>query len=408
MHWIDALCVELGSSGDWVVDPASHRSLDNSDVCVLRTPRGDTAFAKCADVAALMTRFEKTGEKWRISLRSFKNELALYRLLPCAHLAAVQVRIPRCLAMRDEVQSGAGEEEEESMHRRLMLALEYLDPAQHYQLHAFDAAHASAALKYMARFHAACWRRGDGRHQLPADVRAALFACLFTPGCWWRKHLRPSVKFHRLPHVFAQLCDTFPDAFAALARDTRAAAAMHAIAGNVDRIDAACGGAEARTIVHGDWKTSNLFFARSGDGSRPSAADVCAIDFQWTGAAHSGMGDVAYLILSGLQPELLSHAAETALLREYHSELAARMHGGDAGGSEYTWEECMRDYEWEVLDYVKTAGPQLLDGLTPSGMSENATKYGWLTHEYDARATAFLFARAVQAADAVGLVAAGP
>lgn len=64
--------------------PDSVRELENSDTCRLGGSPG--LFAKVMDVIALQERFDKTGEKWATSVRSFANELSFYRDLGDATL----------------------------------------------------------------------------------------------------------------------------------------------------------------------------------------------------------------------------------------------------------------------------------------------------------------------------------
>lgn len=291
------------------------------------------------------------------------------------------------------------------MLQRFALALDLLEEPAYYQLHTFDAAHTEAALRYAARFHAAFWENyhphgTGGAAQLPAATSARLKDALFEPGCWWRKHLRPGVSFNRVPTIFLQLAAAFPESFGApSAADV---VAMEAIAEGVDTITAACQRSRRRTLVHGDFKTSNLFFARHSPTATsavaiqipaPSANDVASIDFQWAGSAGSGLGDVVYLIAGGLDaPHLSAHVP--ALLAAYYTELRERLPKAVV----YSWEDCSEDYDWELLDYAKTALPHLLDGLSPALLVKNRRKYGWLTHEYDAAATAWLCREAIRAA----------
>lgn len=395
-EWVaSSLCA--AGLGDWTPTAAT-TELENSDVCVFERCdasaglRASRLFIKCMDVPGLMQRFEKTGEKWSTSLRSFANELAFYRGVgqdATRALLSLGVHVPQCsLALHESASQAAST----VMHQRFALGLELFDESTHYQLHTFDAAHVEAALRYIARFHAAFWS-SDG-----AEMHAAprLKEALFEHGCWWRKHLRPSVKFSRLPTVFLQLAAAFPESFGCTTAAD--ASAMQTIADSVDTITAACRRVQKRTLVHGDFKTSNLFFKRqttSGTTAAPSADDVVAIDYQWSGCAHSGLGDVAYLILGGLDAKLLPEHS-TVLLEKYYDELRQRL----PPTVPYTFAECLEDYDWETLDYVKTALPQLLDGLSAALLAENKLKYGWLTHEYDSEATAWLCREAIRAAQA--------
>lgn len=170
------------------------------------------------------------------------------------------MKIPTCYASLHEratvITPGSAEE-------RFALALELLGEEQHYQLHVFDLAHAEAALRYIARFRAAFWDcRSSERGLSEPSETAHLKSLLFTPGCWWRKQLRPSIRYDRITAVYVGLVTAFPDVFGGVINETDASA-MQAIADNADLIAARCLLYGARTLVHGDFKTSNLFFFRS-------------------------------------------------------------------------------------------------------------------------------------------------
>jgi hypothetical protein len=113
---------------------------------------------------------------------------------------------------------------------------------------------------------------------------------------------------------------------------------------------------------------------------------VCAvfIDFQWTGPARSGVGDVIYFLVGGVDNDTL--ACYDEMLDVYYTELIKCL-----DGVEYTREEFMKDCAFEYLDYFKTAIPQLHKGLCPELCKENASKYGWLTHEFDEEAVAWFY-----------------
>lgn len=64
----------------------------------------------------------------------------------------------------------------------------------------------------------------------------------------------------------------------------------------------------------------------------------------------------------------------------------------------FSWEEFTEEWNVEFLDYFKTALPQLLKGLTPEQAKANR-KYGWLTHEFDERATLWFCRTALSCVD---------
>ena len=91
-----------------------------------------------------------------------------------------------------------------------------------------------------------------------------------------------------------------------------------------------------RTIVHGDFRLDNLFFA-TPEGGDP----LTVIDWQLASRAR-GVFDVAYFIC-GTVPPAERKANEMDLLRMYHSVLAENgVHG-------YGFDQCFEDYRLSVL-----------------------------------------------------------
>jgi len=96
------------------------------------------------------------------------------------------------------------------------------------------------------------------------------------------------------------------------------------------------------TIVHGDYRTDNLFFETAAGGAPFSVAD-------WQIACRGrGIFDVAYLLCGGLDAELRA-ANEERLVRLYHDTLA------ENGVRGYGFEQCWTEYRrmsLYVLVYV--------------------------------------------------------
>lgn len=191
------------------------------------------------------------------------------------------------------------------------LLLEYFSPERYQQHQDLTFDQAKIAVSTLAKFHAFHWK----------DTDAAANKDLFERGGWWRAELRPSVKFDTIAESFKSLCVNFVEEFKDV--DTVESYALmqklqdhvvdigrckerviHTREGKISPImmpppfDSHTGERIRRkgdrTLMHGDCKTSNLFFTLSDD-------NVALIDFQWTGAASSGVGDVAYLLWSGMQ-----------------------------------------------------------------------------------------------------------
>jgi aminoglycoside phosphotransferase (APT) family kinase protein len=92
--------------------------------------------------------------------------------------------------------------------------------------------------------------------------------------------------------------------------------------------------AAPRTILHGDFRLDNLFFAADG-----SLASI--IDWQTVNRGPGAL-DVAYFIAGSLPPET-PEAVIDDLLRSYHDTLVA------AGVADYSFERLLADYEEALL-----------------------------------------------------------
>jgi hypothetical protein len=100
-----------------------------------------------------------------------------------------------------------------------------------------------------------------------------------------------------------------------------------------------------RTLIHGDVRLDNIFFAADGE------APPVVIDWQLVSAGR-GPYDLAYFLGTNLPSELRAEHEE-ALIRRYHATIAAT----DPG---YSFDDCWRDYRVGLLlvfsFWVQTAG----------------------------------------------------
>ena len=127
------------------------------------------------------------------------------------------------------------------------------------------------------------------------------------------------------------------------------------------------------TLIHGDFKAANLFFAAvDGEGREESpgdgisrregvkveesacvvgAASVAALDFQFAGRG-AGAEDVAYLLF----PDAKGHyfEEEGALLKAYHEELVnCLIFRGKGGPSTLSFQEFELQYNLSRLDFLR-------------------------------------------------------
>lgn len=395
------------------VEAGSHAALDQCDCAVLRVHSGGghppaRVFVKSMQARRLQKRLGKTGEDWAVNVCSWRNEVAFYAglrdLSSSGWWATASVGVPRCLGAAEQAA-----EQGDPLDSTFTLLLDVVDERAYEQPRELTLADAAAMLRALARFHGRLWHS--------SAAFASLRGRLHARGCWWRKHHRPRLDCSDLVGVLGHLCRTFPAEFYGMG--TREDVELFAwLQTNVAAVCTHLDGAPARTLVHGDAKAANAFFSRGrarrcplspgaaaaaeelGEGE---ASDVVLIDFQWAGAAPSGCGDVVYLLAGSAAPSAVADAtAEAALLEAYHDELSAtlartRKDARDA----YPRADFAADLALEWLDYASTALPYLLADLTPAALAANQARHGWLTHERDAVAAAWLVRRTLAHAAAV-------
>jgi thiamine kinase-like enzyme len=112
------------------------------------------------------------------------------------------------------------------------------------------------------------------------------------------------------------------------------------------------------TIVHGDYRTDNLFFRGPAGGE-----EFAVVDWQIS-CRGRGVFDIAYLLCGGLEAED-RRANEERLLKLYHDNLVAN------GVTGYSFEQCWREYRrmaLYVMVYVVIA-VGTLDAANERGMA---------------------------------------
>ena len=367
------------------------RQLEQSDVHVIVVD-GETVLFKEVSMQSLRRRMCKTEPKWAVSWQSFVNEASFLRIAPLGELISCGVNVPRVLHC--SVHGGEGPVTPLCDPRGVLTVMQYFSPVAWEQQHTVTSlADARSVLMSLAGWHASFWRR-----------KFVWSSPLFAPGGWWRKPLRPSVRYGDIVPSFVRFCA----AVGATACDTPTNRVnLGLLADSIDDLTLHLSRGPFNTLIHGDPKSSNWFFRRSrASATASSADDVAVVDFQWTGPARSGAGDVAYFLLGSVDARVLRHH-EQELIDTYRAAFAVALEarGGDgadddteeegrictAGGIHIDW---TAEFELEQLAYCATAIPQLLGGLTPASMRANEGAYGFLTHEFDVDAALWLVERA--------------
>lgn len=194
--------------------------------------------------------------------------------------------------------------------RRFVLLLEDLEGLRlGDQMRGLSVAEAEAALRTLARFHAAYWEQPalDQPWLATADMGAEIAHEMF-------RRARPALEARFGARLSPQSRATLEWA------DAHGPALLRRLA------------ASPRTLNHGDYRADNIFF----DSAPGEAGNVTLIDFQAL-TVGCPMIDVAYFIRPNMNSADVN-AAESHLVEVYHRALV------EAGVSGYSLDRCREDY----------------------------------------------------------------
>jgi tRNA A-37 threonylcarbamoyl transferase component Bud32 len=318
---------------------------------------------KLMDVEELRKRVSKSDEKWEISRKSFLNEVTFYSLLRAMY-PRVPLGVPQVYAVEEP---------------RAILMSRF---DRHVQQDVLDLKHAKAALAFLAQFHAYFWQEGSS--ELGSCEACPPTSGLLPHGGWWRRELRPSVRYDTIPACWERLWNEFDlsgrvsDESLETSRELMRRLSLPASMQRLEQLSRS----NRHTVIHGDFKSSNIMFSAGGE--------ACAIDFQWTGRS-SPAADLVYFLWSAVDPMTLA-AHEHELLAEYHSLLIGRR---PSLTNSYSLDAFSREYDVEFAEYWKTVLPQLTPGLGVHTMAANRI-FGNLTFEFDVDALQLICSKAVE------------
>ncbi len=232
--------------------------------------------------------------------RLFEREIRFYHDIA----PGLDVRTPRCYFSATSPDDG-----------RHVLLLEDLAPATPGdQLRGCSVEQAEAAVRMVARLHAAWWHRDE---LASLDWMPLLAGVHPSAEAWWDEVWKRCVERagERMPAAALRVGERL------------GANAMWAMR----EIDAS-----PHTIVHGDYRLDNLFFG--GDDPRGEPA---VVDWQLS-TRGCAVYDLAYFLSGSLAPAD-RRASEMALIRAWHDELLAR------GVRGYSYDEAVRDYRLSIV-----------------------------------------------------------
>lgn len=332
----------------------------------------------------------RAARKWVRDASSYRAEIGWLRSFS-ETLREKGVRMPRCYNVWDTgadelgaallAHGAASAEEREAaeanvverlMESRFISIVEDLAPpdwAQHFYL---SRDHLAAALALLADLHGAT--AGDG------DLLERARAVLHGDGSYWAPSQRDPAELGKLDAAwegfvqnFAHLDEEFfqREAIIDLGRRLREAQA---------EVDAGLRGDDAQgqlSLIHGDFKTANIFFSAKED----APLEAVPIDFQWVGVGH-GAQDVAYLLLSSAE---LEHLQDGPRLRElietlYFQPLCRRtgVEPTPAGSDKF-----FALFRLACLDYAKVVFGYQLAGRGPDWVVGGRPILGRCAHNRD-------------------------
>ncbi len=291
--------------------------------------------------------------KWRRNRLSYLNEITfLEQYAPT--LRGNGANIPDVYKV---LHQGTPEGEGDSVESFLFVS-ESMSRSGIQQVIEFEDAQFKSALRWLARLHGSYQGMiSEGGGKEGEDV--------------WREgtHLalskRPPKELVSLPENWQKFCEAFGwPAFGGLG--ARVAAIAPKIAAQLSPLggeeSSECLPLGAFTLVHGDAKPANLFFAE-----REGMVDTFAIDFQWSGWGIAST-DIIYLIATGLcDSHVNSLDLDKDVLKVYHEALIEELGKRRVPPAQHTtYEELTYHFQLATIDYVRWIMACRLPGDTPA------------------------------------------
>lgn len=248
-------------------------------------------------VSQLVIKWVRFKDREDPRLRSYRNEREFYlRVVPTVRKSC---RVPHML-------------HGELSATEICFVLE--DVSVEYPLHpdCLSLAEAQGALRWLAHFHAQFWEADSAGGTFPVNATGY--------GDYWGLAKRDSEAALATIPTTLMLSSKVLKAHGvwdlAKSLGVRLVAAAHALDGNLRRPK---GFVRHRTLIHGDFKTANMFLRAVEDGD---SVEVAALDFEFAGPGLAAV-DLAYLLFPDLRMNLLED--EATLLRCYHGFLVERL-----------------------------------------------------------------------------------
>lgn len=221
---------------------------------------------------------------------------------------------------------------------------------------------AKAALHWLAKFHACFWGL--------ESVDGESLSKLWPEGSYWSLGKR-SGDLDRMESEWEKTVGSFSEAFPEEFSTEHIVKLGSTICALAEELDSKLRNSQSSiTLVHGDFKTANLFF---GDGQ------VSACDFQWTGPG-AGVKDVIYLIWTSVDPQVVQ-LHEEELLNHYYVCLISQLSSTNGSENSYTRESFYQQVDLAFLDYIRFLIGSMWGSITPESCAARAKSINQGTHK---------------------------
>lgn len=223
------------------------------------------------------------------------------------------------------------------------------------------------ALKYLANLHASAWGQEDLIESAGSE--------LWSAACWWAFPKRGEKELANTSVIWPQMLRNWEKVFEdeeslpSIAELESLGECMIKNAAFISNCLSVDGKNAFKTLVHGDFKSANLFF-------ETQSRKVVAFDWQWCGVALGAM-DVANLLNTSVSIELLAtNEKELELLQFYYDCLNTRLQSlgvmSDLQKS-YPFVAFERHYMLASLEYARLLISNFWKGMTPQSCVAKAS-----------------------------------
>lgn len=290
--------------------------------------------------------------------KSSRNECAFLRAYWKFLVDSKHTRIPGVLFARDHPKEG------------VTLLLESLSNNNHRVAEIPLGPKTDAALEWLAHFHARFLPVNP--NALKSDPLDGTDSFSWDVGTHLSLEKRPPSELESLPATLSSFLDRFRDSheYFSTSKAQQQGDRIKAVAKDV----ATClhpghCNPNHKTMVHGDYKQGNMFFAANDDDVPKDS--IAVFDWQWTGPG-IGATDLVYLCVMAVSQEALEDH-ETHILKPYHRSLLEAI-GGDsktpAKDEVYPYDELLREFQLAAVDIQRWLSGSRYKSMSPESVAK--------------------------------------